>query len=492
MSDASPLILGIDQGTSATKAILVDFDGQIVARGSEVVGESRPQPGWVEQDPEEIWQSVQAAVAQCVAGGDASAIRAIGLSVQRESVVLWWRETGKPVAPLLSWQDRRTTDLCDRLRTEDVEVLVQTRTGLPLDPMFSACKMSWLLDRYDKDRSLSRAGKLCLGTVDSWLLFKLSGAHMTEPGSASRTQLLDVRRVTWDDELLALFDIPRAALPEIHPSAGALATARGLAPLPETTPVMAVMGDSHAALFAHRAGHANPVKVTYGTGSSIMGLVKTPEDLADGLCLTIAWQMENVCWAAEGNIRAAGATLRWVSDLLQRPVDEIAALAARSDSQGVVLVPGFNGLGAPWWDDKAVGLITNLSFAVGAGNVARAAFEAVVQQVADVVAVIQRRTTIQSIFADGGPSRNEALMQLQADLLGIPVICSDAAELSARGVVEMAGLASGFWSQSQWQSLPRPHKIYTPCMEVQVRQALRAHWLAAIERARFQPTHQKS
>lgn len=488
MKTPAPLVLGIDQGTSATKAILVDVRGQIIARGHQAVSESRPHPGWVEQDPEEIWHSVQAAVAQCVAGHDVHAIHAIGLSVQRESALLWERDSGKPVAPLLSWQDRRTTDLCDKLRTAATEQLVRTRTGLPLDPMFSACKMSWLLDQYDKDRSQAHAGKLCLGTVDSWLLFKLSGVHITEPGNASRTQLLDVRQVVWADELLKLFNIPHVALPKIHPSAGLLAQAHGLAPLPEATKIMAVMGDSHAALFAHGADQPNQIKATYGTGSSIMGLVETPDDLADGLCLTIGWQNETICWAAEGNIRATGGTLRWVSDLLQRPVDELALLAAQSESKGVVLVPGFNGLGAPWWDDKAVGLITNLSYATNAGSLARAAFEAVVQQVADVVSSIQCRTPIRSVFADGGPSRNQTLMQLQADILGIPVLCSDAAELSALGVVQMAGLAAGVWSQTQWRQLPRQYKIYTPQMSAQDRETLRAHWLTAIERARFQPT----
>lgn len=487
MKAHTPLLLGIDQGTSATKAILVDPSGTIIARANVAVGETRPQPGWVEQDPEEIWRSVQAAVSRCVAGHDVNAIRAVGLSVQRESALLWERETGRPVAPLLSWQDRRTVALCDGLRTHAIEKLVVSKSGLPLDPMFSACKMSWLLNQYDPDRALSKAGKLCLGTVDSWLLFKLSGVHRTEPGNASRTQLLNVWHVGWDDELLALFNIPREALPEIKPSSGPLALACGLSPLPETIPVMAVMGDSHAALFAHGIDQPEQVKATYGTGSSIMGLINHPEDLADGLCLTIGWQMEEVRWAAEGNIRASGATIRWVSDLLQRPVEEIAALAETSDSHGVVLVPGFNGLGAPWWDDKAVGLITNLSFTADAGALARAAFEAVVQQVADVVDAVKHRVHVKALFADGGPSQNPVLMQLQADLLGIPILCSQASDLSALGVVHMAGLAAGLWTKEEWLHLPRQHQTFHPRMDETTRQKLRTVWLEAVARGRFQP-----
>jgi glycerol kinase len=482
----TPLILAIDQGTSATKCVLMDAAGRVVARASAPIGEMRPQPGWVEQDPEEIWRSVQDAVRDCIGACDPAAIRGVGLSTQRESVVLWDRQSGRSVAPLVSWQDQRTSALCDGLRDASTEALVRARTGLPLDPMFSAAKASWLLDRHDPDRSAARAGRLCLGTIDAWLLHRLTGQHATEPGNASRTQLLNVHRCAWDDDLLTLFRVPRAALPELRPSRGMFGVARGIAALPGEVPVCAVMGDSHAALYAHGAERAGQVKATYGTGSSVMGLIDGAEELGEGLCLTIAWQEDEVRLAAEGNIRATGAALRWTADLLGLSPEALAELGLASESNGAVLVPGFNGLGAPWWDDRAVGLITNLSLGTDRGALARAALEAIVHQVADVVAAVAAHGPVEALHVDGGPSRNDGLMQMQANLLGCPVLRGAEAELSAVGVAHMAGQAAGIWTREEWRALPRECRVFAPRV-AEASQAARRSWLDAVARARFRP-----
>jgi glycerol kinase len=482
---SGPLILAIDQGTSATKCLLVDAAGAIVGRASAPLGETHPQPGWVEQDAVEIWDSARIAVQRCLDGHDAGRVAAVGLSTQRESTVLWDRRSGDPLGPLLSWQDQRTAALCDALRSDEAEALVRTRSGLPLDPMFSAAKARWLLDAYDPDRTRARAGALCLGTVDSWLLSRLGEAHLVEAGNASRTQLLNVAEVAWDDDLLSLFGIPRAALPQVVASTGPFPAVRGLAPLPDGVPVFAVMGDSHAALFAHGARAPGQVKATYGTGSSVMGLLAAPENLDPGMCLTIAWQLGAPQFAAEGNIRSSGSALRWLAELFGRTPEALSDLGAQAPARGVALVPGFTGLGAPWWDRDAVGLLANLRLDTSLADLARAALDAIVQQVADVIDALRRSTgTVGALFTDGGPSRSDALMQMQADLLGVPVFRAGDAELSALGVAHVAGLGAGIWSAEALAALPRPRDEFLPRMQPPARDAARAHWRRAVERAR--------
>jgi glycerol kinase len=465
---AGPLLLAIDQGTSGTKAIVVDRAGAIRARGHAPVSETHPNPGWVEQDPIAIWRSVQRAVADCLDGQEAARIVAVGLSNQRESIVLWDRITGEPLTPVISWQDQRTAALCDTLRSPEAERLVRARSGLPLDPMFSAVKASWLLRHHAPAAAAARDGRLVIGTIDSWLLSRFGGEAVTEIGNASRTQLLHVAEAAWDHDLLDLFGIPAAALPRLVRSIGPFPATRGLAPLADGTPVLAVMGDSHAALFAHGAFAPGQVKATYGTGSSVMGLIAQPEALGDGACLTIGWQVDAVAFAAEGNIR-----------------DAMTDLGARSPNRGVVLVPGFTGLGAPWWDRDAVGLITNLALDSGPADLARAAMDCVAHQVADVVDVIGRNVgMVTELFTDGGPSRNAALMQMQADLLGCTIHRSEAAELSALGVAHMAGLAADVWSSDALRALPRPRDTLTPHLDKTDRANQRAQWQAAVDRAR--------
>ena len=482
---ARPLILAVDQGTSATKCALVDESGAIVARGRAPLGEQHPRPGWVEQDADEIWSSVRRAVAACLDGQDPRRVAGVGFSTQRESLVIWDRRTGEPLAPVISWQDQRTASVCDAMRSDAAERLVRERSGLPLDPMFSAAKATWLLDHYDADRARARSGEICLGTADSWLLSRLSGEHLIEAGNASRTQLLDVRRAAWDESLLDLFGVPTAALPRVAASNGPFPAARGLAPLPDGVPLLAVMGDSHAALFAHGAAfEPGRVKATYGTGSSVMGLVSDPGGLSPGLCLTIAWQVAaEPALAAEGNIRSAGSALVWMAALLDMSVEALVDLGARSESRGTVLVPGFGGLGAPWWDRRAVGLLSDLTLGTGRAELARAGLDAIVQQVADVADAIAASAPVQELRADGGPSGNDALMRMQADALGLPVARARDAELSALGAAHLAGLEAGIWSWDELRRLPRPCDRFEPAAEAEPRRAARRHWQNAVARA---------
>jgi len=450
-------VLAIDQGTSATKCLLVDAAGTVVAKAGVPLGEHYPAPGWVEQDAEELWQSVQRAVQQCLAQRPDARVVAVGLSTQRESAMAWRRADGVPLTPLLSWQDQRTAGVAATLRTDTVEALVRERSGLPLDPMFSALKLRWLLDDMDPRREVSASGAICVGTVDSFLLSRLGAEHAIEVGNASRTQLFNVNTFAWDAELMALFRVPRQVLPRVLPSLGTFAEAGALHPSLNGVPLRAVMADSHAALFAQGAVAPGQVKATLGTGSSVMGLFNGARPPHPGLCQTIAWDLgEGPVHALEGNIRAAGSTLRWIADLFGIGSDEAAALAARSTSAGVCLVPGFNGLGAPWWDANALGLISGLTLGTGRGELLAAAVESIAHQVADVLdAMDQSIAGIERLLVDGGPSRNAHLLDVLSACIARPVVrCTDP-ELSALGVAHLAGLGAGLWDRAALARLPR-------------------------------------
>jgi glycerol kinase len=481
-------LLAVDQGTSATKAALVDERGEIVAQASAPVGMAHPRPGWAGQSADEIWDSVRAAVAECLSGRDPRTVAAVGLSTQRESLVLWDRRTGEPLGPLLSWQDRRTADACAELRAQGAADEVFATSGLPIDPMFSAPKARWLLDAHDPGRERSRRGELCLGTIDSWLLSRFGGEHVIEAGNAARTQLLDVRRADWDDGLLELFGVPREVLPRVVSSHGPFPSARGLAPLPDGTPVHAAMGDSHAALFAHAGWRPGQVKATYGTGTSVMCVGDAAAAATGGVCLTIAWALgEGPVHALEANIRATGATLTWLARLLGTTPDELAALAADS-SDGVHVVPAFGGLGAPWWDDTASGLVSGLTFGSGAPQLARAALESIAFQIEDVVAAMDAGAgRIDTLLADGGPTANRTLMQLQADTSGRRVSRALARDLSALGAAHLAGLGAGVWDRAALEGLARPREDYEPAAGAAEREARLAAWHAAVARSRHHP-----
>jgi glycerol kinase len=445
------IVLAIDQGTSATKCVLVDAAGRIVAKASAPLAEHYPEAGWVQQDPQALWDSVRAAVADGLAQGPDARVVAVGLSTQRESALVWKAGTAEPVTDLLSWQDQRTVALCDALRRDGAEALVRDRSGLPLDPMFSAAKIRWLLDRIDPDRAASRGGALRAGTVDAWLLARLGDDDAIEVGNASRTQLLNVRAATWDDDLLALFGIPREILPRIVRSCEPRGDAGRLHPALRGVPVHAVLADSHAALLAHGARAAGDVKATLGTGSSVMGLTDDPSRRHPGLCLTIAWDAgPGPMLAFEGNIRAAGSTLRWMADLFGLDPESAGEEAAAADAAGVHLVPGFTGLGAPYWDPRAVGLIAGLTLGTGRGQLLAAALDSIAHQVADVVDAMDASVSgIRQLLVDGGPSRNARLRALLASYIGRPIVHCGDPELSALGAAHLAG-------QGAASGTPRP------------------------------------
>ena len=479
------LILAVDQGTSGSKAILVGGAGEVVARGSHPIGRTHPAPGWVEQSADEVWTSVVAAVDTCLAGRDPYAIAAIGLSNQRESLLLWDRATGEAVSPVLSWQDQRTAARCAQLTAEGYAGLVRDRSGLPLDPMFSAAKGEWLLDHADPDRKRARNGELCLGTIDSWLLSRLGGEHLMEMGNAARTQLFNIRAQGWDADLLELFGIPEQLLPRVVPSTGPFPAAAGLAPLPDGVPITAVLADSHAALFAHGRAGTGHVKATYGTGSSVMGLCASDVDVGAGLCLTVAWATDSVSYAVEGNIRSSGSTLGWLADLVGRTPGELTALAATASSDGIHLVPAFTGLGAPWWDADAKATLTGMTFGSTVAHLARAALESVAFQVEDVVAAVDAAAgRVDTLLADGGASENADLMQLQADLSGRTVRRSLVPDLSALGAAFLAGQAIGRWTTDELTAIERPGEDFGPRTTPDDRRSRITAWHAAVAASR--------
>lgn len=481
-------ILAIDQGTSSTKCLLVDTAGSPVATGSAPLGETCPKPGWVEQDPEALWQSVVRAVEGTLAGIDPARIAAVGLSTQRESILLWDRRTGAAISPLLSWQDQRTSDLAGRLGTSAFRERVRQISGLPLDPMFSALKARWLLDTYDPGRSRSRAGDLAIGTVDSWLVQKFGGGHAIEIGNASRTQLLDTARGVWSEELCEGFGIPPEVLPRVTASTGPFPAIRGLPPLKDGTPVMAILGDSHAALYGHGVREPGSVKATYGTGSSVMGLIGRPDGGMDaGTCLTIAWQIAGAApaLAAEGNIRSAGATLRWLAEIFALPMERLIAEAVGAPPTDICLVPAFNGLGAPYWDDGATALLTGFKLGTSRAAILRAGLESIPHQVADVVRSVERTigSPITELHADGGPSSNDALMQLQADLAGLTVMRPQVSASSAYGAARLAGLAAGLWSAADDAAQQEVEGRFAPRLDDADRDRRRETWRRAVARA---------
>ena len=480
------VILAVDQGSSSTKALLVSAEGAAVASASAPVSSTFPQPGWVEQSPQEVWDSVRRAVAACLDAAPAARVAAMAFANQRESVLVWDRRTGEPLSPLISWQDQRTAAACAALLDAGHGPVVRERSGLPLDPMFSATRAQWLLDSLDPERNRARAGELCLGTVDAWLLSRLGGEPVVEVGNASRTQLLNLRTRQWDSTLLDLFGIPAAALPRVVPSTGPFPAVRGLDPVPDGTPVGAVLADSHAALFAHAGWLPGRVKATYGTGSSVMGRCPATTTVGEELCLTVAWDDGNPAYAVEGNIRASGATLSWLARCVGRSPEDLAALAAGASSDGVHIVPAFNGLGAPWWDAEATGLISGLTMGTGLPNLARAALESIAFQVDDVVEAAEKALgTITTLQADGGPSGNPTLMQLQADVSGRQVNRAGQDALSALGAAHLAGHAVGLWNRAELNDLPRPHDVYRPDVPDGTRDGLRSAWHTAVRRARM-------
>ncbi len=488
------LVLAIDQGTSNTKAILVDSGGFVVAAAARPMTIEYPQPGWVQQDADALWSSVCECVDEVLEIAGSPALAAIGISNQRESGVAWERDSGAPIGPVVTWQCRRSSELCDSLRAAGRAVQIQSLTGLPLDPGFTAGKWRWLLDAVPQGRSRGAAGEICLGTVDSWLLWNLTGGavHATDASNASRTQLMDLAAVAWDPWLAETFGVPRAALPQIRPSSARFGETVAIGRLGAGVPIGSLIGDSHAALFGHAGFDPGAIKATYGTGSSLM--MPTPTRLASeaGLAATIAWGLDATVYALEGNINVTGAAVQWLADFvgLEGPA-EVAQLAARTPStEGIYLVPAFVGLGAPHWDDSARGLISGLTRGSKLTQLARAAIESIAYQVRDVFDAMQAASggSLRVLMADGGVTRNEQLMQFQADILGVPVQRNDTAELSAMGAAYLAGLAVGVWtSLAKIGALPRSVDRFEPTMAAADRERLYAGWGDALARSTLHP-----
>ncbi len=486
MSDDT--ILCIDQGTTNSKAVLLNQQGQIVAQGSAPLAITHPKPGWVEQAADDIWASVVKAIGECVAKSPDSNILAIGISNQRESVVQWNAGSGNSIGPAITWQCRRTTETTQRLQSQGHEDMVLAKTGLPLDPLFPASKIRWLLD-------LEGPEKRCIGTVDSWLIWKLTAGtrYATDRSNASRTQLLNVETGEWDQDLCALFGVDSNILATVTDSKHLFGHTKSVPGLSDGIPIASAIGDSHAALFGHAAFEPGEAKATFGTGSSVMMVV--PEFIIpkDGMTTTIAWSIDGrVTHALEGNILVSASVFPWAATMLglDANVDKLLELAETvDDTNNVTLVPALVGLGAPHWKPEATGLLTGLSFAATPAHIAHAAALSMPLQVVDVFDAMYKQSATKKgqVFVDGGPTRNPFLMKYLSDLLSQPVCVSKDPELSALGAGMLAGLQIGFWSDLQEiNHLARERSTIEPSMSPEKRSDILLTWQDAIAKCLHQ------
>jgi len=483
-------ILAIDQGTTNSKAVLVSETGEVLARGSAAVGISYPKPGWVEQDPRRIYESVCEAINACLAKVSAVSVAAVAISNQRESVTMWDAESGEPLGPVLSWQCRRTAGDCERLIAEGHLARVEALTGLPLDPIFPGAKFRWLLDRAPAGR------RVRLGTIDSWLIHCLTGGsrHVCDASNAARSQLFDLRHQTWSEELGEIFGVDIGLLPEVLDSSADFGSTRGLPGIPDGTPIRAAIGDSHAALFGHGAFKPGDGKVTFGTGSSVMTTL--PEFIAprNGITTTVAWRVGGVpTFAFEGNILVSAASLPWMTEILGLPdVAALVELAATAEPGGPGFVPAFVGLGAPYWNSDARALFSQINFSTTKAQMARAVTDSIAFQVHDVIAAMRAQSggELGALYVDGGPSQNRFLMQSVSNLIEHSVIQCEAPEASALGAAYLAGLSLGLWKDlDAIAALPRAVQTITP--EAQDRAGLLNTWNDALARSTARPTPAK-
>lgn len=479
---ANGVVLAIDQGTTNTKALLVDARGEILRQASTPNTVSYPRPGWAEQSATALVEGVLAVIAEAAAGA-AEDIIAVAISNQRESIVVWDAETGEPIGPCIIWQCRRSAPACEKLRADGHGKTIERKTGLALDPLFPAAKIAWLLDNVEGARERADAGRLRAGTVDSWLLWTLTGGkvHATDHSNASRTQLFDTAALRWHEELTRLFDVPLSLLPEIRPSNAEFGRiAASIGALPPGVPIHAMIGDSHAALYGHGVREPGTVKATYGTGTSLMALTRERVLSRHGISSTIAWSTaDGPAYALEGNISVSGQAAAFMADMLG--LEDAAALSALArsvpDSNGVAFVPALVGLGAPHWRADARGLVAGLTLGTKPAHLARAALEAIAFQVADVFSAMEQDIGIPfaELRADGGASRNGFLMQFQADLIGRPVETAAAAEVSALGAAALA--FSGLGKEMQ---MAQAQYRFRPEIEDADRQSHLSRWRRAI------------
>ena len=493
MGSPARYILALDQGTTSSRAILFDHAGQIGGMAQQGYTQSYPQPGWVEHDPEEIWQS-QLAVARRVLlenAVSAQQIAAIGITNQRETTLLWDRATGEALAPAIVWQDRRTAPICAALSAAGHAALFTERTGLVLDPYFSGTKLKWLLDHIPGARTRAERGELAFGTVDSWLAWKFTAgrSHVSDPSNASRTLLFDIHRQCWDEQLLALLDIPASLLPRIVASSGVFDIADACW-LGAAIPLAGIAGDQQAATFGQVCLQPGMAKNTYGTGCFLlMNTGDQPIASQHRLLTTIGWRRgANTTYLLEGSVFMGGATVQWLRDGLGliASAGEVETLAASvPDNGGVYLVPAHTGLGAPYWDPSARGALFGLTRGTTRAHIARAALEAIAFQSAEVLQAMENDAgqPIREVRVDGGAARNDLLMQFQADLLGVPVVRPKVTETTALGAAYLAGLAVGYWRDeaelaAQWQA----ERLFEPVMAEEQRAAMFADWHRAIQR----------
>lgn len=493
-------ILALDQGTTSSRAILFDANGSLVDSAQREYAQHFPQPGWVEHDGRDIWTS-QLEVAQTLINRcpDPGSIAALAITNQRETTVVWDRLTGEPVGPAIVWQDRRTADQCAAMRQEGLTDLIQTKTGLVLDAYFSGTKLAWLLDNIEGARFRAERGELAFGTVDTWLVWNLTrgASHITDVSNASRTLLFNLHTLDWDDDLLRLFNIPRAILPKVVPSAGQLAQTNPSV-LGRSLPIAAMIGDQQAATFGQGCFQPGMAKNTYGTGCFML-LNTGSEPIASGhhLLTTIGWQRPDVSSAGlhttyclEASVFMGGATIQWLRDGLNiiQTAAEVEPLALSVPDVGdTYLVPAFTGLGAPHWDGHARGTLIGMTRGTSKAHIARAALEAIALQVADVFEAMEKDAglTLTELRVDGGASKNNLLLQMQADILGIPVTRPKIVETTALGAAYLGGLAVGLWSStSDISALWQEDKRFEPQWSDAQRKTKRARWHQAVERAK--------
>ncbi|CAN5395337.1 glycerol kinase GlpK [soil metagenome] len=488
-------LLALDQGTTSSRAIVYDNQCKPLASAQKEFTQSFPQPGWVEHDASEIWHSVletsRNAISQ--AGVDAKEIAAIGITNQRETIVVWDRKTGQPVAPAIVWQDRRTSDYMISLREAGKEPLIQQKSGLLFDPYFSASKLHWLLRQIPNARARAEAGELAAGTIDSWLIFKLTNGqkHVTDVTNASRTMLMNIREGDWDAELLALFDIPRSILPKIVPTSGHFGDTD--APLyGASIPICGAAGDQQSALFGQLCTSPGLVKCTYGTGCFMLMFTGTdPMASHNRLLTTIAWKLGDAPtqYALEGSVFVGGAAVQWLRDGLKiiRSAPEVNDLAAEvPDSGGVFLVPAFTGLGAPYWDSTARGALLGITRGTTGAHLARATLEGIAYQVTDLLAAMEKDSgrRISTMRVDGGASASDLLMQMQADSIGVKVERPKNLETTALGAAMLAGLAAGLWkSVDELAEIREVDHVFRATTTVKSRRASLKKWRKAVKRA---------
>lgn len=490
-------ILALDQGTTSSRAILFDHAGRIHGIAQQEFRQIFPQPGWVAHDAYEIWRS-QLAVAQQVlqqSGVPAAEIAAIGITNQRETTVLWDRASGEPIADAIVWQDRRTAELCDGLRAQGKAELIQKKTGLVIDAYFSGTKVKWLLDHVPGARARAERGELAFGTIDSWLVYKLCGAHVTDSSNASRTMLFNIHTMRWDEELLALLDIPHSLLPQVVPSSGIVGKT-----YPElfggAIPIAGIAGDQQAATFGQACHQPGMAKNTYGTGCfMLMNTGKQAITSQNHLLTTIGWTLGEKLpgqsdYMLEGSVFNAGAAVQWLRDglgIIQSSAEVEALASIVPDTGGVYVVPAFAGLGAPYWDAYARGTIVGMTRGTTKAHIARATLASIAYQSADVLEAMQKDAAIQlkELRVDGGAARNDLLMQFQADVLGVPVVRPVVTETTALGAAYLAGLAVGYWeSQQEIAAQWRVQRRFEPAMPAEERAQRLATWRRAVERAR--------